>query len=73
MSTTGCKGISTSFNIFVDPVIVSAPTISQNGGTLSILTTPGGGGITGYQWLIDGLEISGATNSNYSQRKMVLT
>ena len=69
VSTTGCKGISTSFNIFVDPVIVSAPTISQNGGTLSILTTPGGGGITGYQWLIDGLEISGATNSNYSPTK----
>ena len=65
LNTNGCKGIPASFNIFVDPIITAAPVIFQSAGLLSINSTPGGSGITGYQWMKDSIAISGANSSTY--------
>ena len=65
LNTNGCKGTPTSFNIAVDPILTVAPVISQNGPILSTNFTPGGVGITGYQWMKDNMTIPGANASTF--------
>jgi uncharacterized protein (TIGR02145 family) len=70
---TGSPAVSNTFTMTVHPLLpvsVSVVSSANNvcaGTTVTFTATPGNGGTTpGYQWQVNGFNISGETNSSYS-------